>query len=1224
MPTLLVPQRADSSQNHRTVNLANSASGRTQMQNFVKTLSRPGIAAALFLLFSWATFVAGTSLPLAAHAGQADAESQALSLPEYGVTVQIPPGWGHHQYANVHELLNLPPEKIQKAAARDLENAATIHMGVLKLRTHSDAVERLSIVAAERRVQPTFLTIGGWPALQRQALVPKPERGEPDGAELSNEPRRMLVSVTTAIAVGSSVFRMDGTVAAESPAADAIAEQIKQIGRGLRFQQAGDPAQAAKELQKLQSTPSLRTIPLSSSSPKRIPASMSATLARTASGSPAEATSVATGLAINTTLALGGGGTEPEIAVSTDGKNIVIASQFSGVSSQDGGQTVSAPFNFPNTACGDSSLAFGRSGTFYEGSIGTTNTGCDSQVMDVSTDGGKTFQFRSNPFICNGTTNCSFNPAPDQEHIAADRFNAGPAPDAGDQVYVVWRGKGGYGITCSSDSGNANSWTAAAFNGDGSPDFPRVSVGQDGLVYVVYTNGDNIEVDRYTSCANGLTQQSKGGVIAASTAEVVCPVPGLDRCGGKNGFFRNDLRSPVVAVDDTNPSHIYASYATNTLTDASGNGVNENVVVADSFSHGDNGTWSTPTPINSLVNGRRYLPWLCSVGGVAYASWYDRRNATATTNDVADYFAGSIAPSGGVLTAAPDFQINAPGTGDPQCASGWPNAPDLASYSESCFVQPQLAGICTNGGSRCDFDETVCPNGGTCSTSNGQPKYGDYNGNACAAGRLYTVWGSDTAQPNTPPPGVISLFFSQKLVCCEPQIQVPGPVSMTACAGSTATATVNICNTGKADLQVNAISSSNSDITVATPTSGYPLIVSPDSCFPAQVTLTPGSATGAINGTLTISSNDTVTPSAKVQINGNSPAPSINAIVANGGSFGNVCANNQADLNLQLLNQGQCNLNITSIISSNPGAFVLPAGVTFPLVLSADANVNVPVRFEPSGVCSNTVPQSSNITIASNDPSRPSLVQSVSGIEGCPKLVLSPQNLTAAFAFPATVSDPTGTLGCYTDRQITVSNSGICPLNITNLVTTNGLDGIGAPLPATPLEFKVVNPTLPITIGPGAAPVPITVRFKPLILTDQNPFAPDQQTGSLSITSNDPVAGDNGAGLCGEPTYHSGARVLVVDSNSNPISSVAKITLQSKGLTPKISETLMPAPLLTGGTCGNTILFHLDNEKLKPAGTTGNSPLASYVLSAKNGSTQANMSFTLGQCQFQQIILQIK
>lgn len=575
---------------------------------------------------------------------------------------------------------------------------------------------------------------------------------------------------------------------------------------------------------------------------------------------------------------------------------------------------------------------------------------------------------------------------------------------------------------------------------------------------------------------------------------------------------------------------------------------------------------------------------------------------------------------------------------------------------------------------------------------------------------------------------------SKPYVINGPGISIPGPVSLTTCQGGSTTATLNICNTGKLDLSINNITSSDPQFSVTNP--GYSLVISPDACFPFQVNYTP-SGTGTTNATLTVASNDPNFPMKSVPVTGNSPAPSINATIvnsgnfgstcpngqstltlqitnqsqcnlvvsgigssnsglfvpptlssspltltadatvdlpvaftptnqpcsdtagktgiititsndatgnsnlaipvqgivpcphinstfANSGSYGNICSGNFSDMNLQLLNTGQCNLNIASITSTNAGGFILPANTTYPLVLSADANVNIPVRFQPSGVCSNTVPQSSTITVNSNDPSTPSLTQNVSGIEGCPKLVLSPQNLSGIYAYPATVSDPTGTLGCYTDKQITVSNSGICPLTITSLATSNGLDGKGLPLPASPLEFSVINPTTPITIAPGAAPVPVTIRFRPQILTDQNSMAPDQQTGTLNIASNDPMAVDNSAGLCGEPTYHSGARVLVVDTNNNPVSSVAKITLSSKGLTPGFSETLQPSPALIGAACGNPIQFHLDNETLKPAGTTGNSPRASYVLNAKNGSTQANMSFTLGQCQMQQIILQVK
>lgn len=452
------------------------------------------------------------------------------------------------------------------------------------------------------------------------------------------------------------------------------------------------------------------------------------------------------------------------------------------------------------------------------------------------------------------------------------------------------------------------------------------------------------------------------------------------------------------------------------------------------------------------------------------------------------------------------------------------------------------------------------------------------------------------------------------------------------CGGSTSTQTFDVINTGNQNLLIyNVQNLFNSPGFSIVNNLQLPINISPDSSvtFTVQFTATAGQTSIA---DIRITSNDPSAPYVDLMATGNGDlAPSINATIANGGSFGNVCAGTQGGLNLEIVNQGQCNLNVSSVSSSNPN-FAPNSGTNYPLVLSPDASVDLPLTFSPPAyqsagyvTCSNTVPQISYITVTSNDPTTPTLTQAVSGIEGCPRLVLSPQNLTGIYAYSATVSDPTGTLGCYTDRQITVTNAGICPLTLASLATANGTDGKGLPLPASPLEFSVVNPTTPVTIAPGAAPVPITVRFKPVILTDQNPYAPDQQTGALSITSNDPVTADNGAALCGEPAYHSGARVLVIDSLSNPISSVSKITLQSKGLTPKFSETLMPAPLQTApNICGSTILYHLDNETLKPAGTTGNNPLASYVLSAKQGSTSANMSFKLGQCQVQQLILQIK
>jgi hypothetical protein len=352
-----------------------------------------------------------------------------------------------------------------------------------------------------------------------------------------------------------------------------------------------------------------------------------------------------------------------------------------------------------------------------------------------------------------------------------------------------------------------------------------------------------------------------------------------------------------------------------------------------------------------------------------------------------------------------------------------------------------------------------------------------------------------------------------------------------------------------------------------------------------------------------------VNPNLSNPVSATVPNAKLNAAIAGNGSFGNVCAGDEADLTLNLINQGQCNLNITSI---SVGGNYQVSSVALPLIMSHDASFSLPIRFTPTGVCSDSNPQTSVVTVNSNDPGGP-YNQPVSGFEGCPKIVLSPTNLTGTFMFPPTVTDTTGVLGCYTDRTITVSNAGTCPLKITSLTTTGSN------------SFTVINPTTPVTIGPGAGGVPITVRFKPISLTGQLPNAPDQQTGVLNIVSNDPVGPS--ANLCGEPTERSGIRVLVTDGVMAPINPLAKLSLSSNGLSPQFSEKLTNLVPVSTALCGNppgSIVYHLDDETLPPAGTTGSNPKASYTLTAQNGSKPISTSFTLGQCEFKVFTLQYK
>lgn len=154
------------------------------------------------------------------------------------------------------------------------------------------------------------------------------------------------------------------------------------------------------------------------------------------------------------------------------------------------------------------------------------------------------------------------------------------------------------------------------------------------------------------------------------------------------------------------------------------------------------------------------MPWICTLDGAAIVTWYDRSAAApatpaAATNDLTNYmlartFVGGIP---GVFST-----INLSVNPDPQCASGWPVAPRNKNDATSC-TNPQTAGVCRpkNPKIRCDFN-IGCSGSDVCDTDDGQPKYGDYNGNACAAHHVYTAWASATSPPGLPTVANINVF----------------------------------------------------------------------------------------------------------------------------------------------------------------------------------------------------------------------------------------------------------------------------------------------------------------------------------------------------------------------------------------------------------------------------------------------------------------------------------
>ena len=99
-------------------------------------------------------------------------------------------------------------------------------------------------------------------------------------------------------------------------------------------------------------------------------------------------------------------------------------------------------------------------------------------------------------------------------------------------------------------------------------------------------------------------------------------------------------RNGAAMITPSRPSRFAAMIAaTNT---AAGN---EDILVRDSLDGGATFPAARVAQLNAGIPGPRFMPWVCTTGGEAFVTWYDRRNATAGQNDLTDYFGGRAFPS---------------------------------------------------------------------------------------------------------------------------------------------------------------------------------------------------------------------------------------------------------------------------------------------------------------------------------------------------------------------------------------------------------------------------------------------------------------------------------------------------------------------------------------------------------------------------------------------------
>ncbi len=1075
--------------------------------------------------------------------------TKMLQIPRKGITVKYPDDWsvGPKRFANQDELIDVPAGQ---SASKTL--TSKIKITTEDRRNHEEALRRLEEIRIGIGAPETaYLIVGGWPAIQYRRIEERPEPGQDEFRRPQFSDRKML-RITTAVAAGDLLMRLEAAL--PSNANSELIDKAEAISRSPIFALKANVEQAKRELRQLKERPNSPSadVPAQTASARAVPSTPASGAPATSAGGkgvvlPLKQEPELPPPGLTRRIITGRNG-ELEIAVSPNGQNIVVGQQSAFRTSNDGGQTF--PFNgLINFSGGDPSLAWGQAGNFYYAGIRggclppdmAHPAGYTCSGVARSTNNGQTFPTIFNANQCPNQTQAPAPPLadacfPDQEHIAADRVNAGSG--GGDQVYVTWRNFDATdqdpALVCTQDSG-AN-WTAPITVGTDS--FPRIGVGQDGFVYVVYLDGGNYMLHKYSSCRTGLNPQAGFPVAVTVRNPITCPFPGHDRCD-------QNPSSQTVAVDDTNPNHVYFAYARN-----GGSATNDNVILRDSIDGGLTWPAGRVVQLNPSVPGKRIMPWVCTTGGEAFVTWYDRRAAPSTNNDLTDYYAGRARLDGsGNLVVGTELRLTE--VSDPWCASGWPCGTRGTDSSEQCSVQPQLAGFCcssldANGNcvgsaARCDFSPDTCSGGETCrNIGGGCPKYGDYNGNACTAGRLFAAWASATSPPSVMPPSTsIDIFTLVSLVGNVPQVQVPGSIAFgDVCVGATATQTLNVCNTGNANLEVNAVNSNNAQFTVTTPTQGYPVVISKDFCFPFQARFTPTS-TGAKTATLTIQSNDPALPSVAVQATGTGTQQNISTSIADSGDFGQVCGGSFRDLDLTISNTGGCDLSISNITSSS-AEFKTAQTVNFPIVVQGGTSVQVPLRFQPTSIGA----KAANITISSNDPDTPNKIVAVSGHSDPGDI-----NVTGSTDFNDVCA------GVQSEKTISVCNVGACDLHVTSAT-------INCP------DFTIVNNPFPTTVSHDFC-IPLIVRFTP---TSVGP-----KMCNLTINSDDPDE---------NPV------VLVLKANT-PLASIDVApdqafppeVIQSLGM----CSTLLPFPILNKGICPVTIT----NIQTGPGGDS-----ADYGLSA--------------------------
>ena len=399
----------------------------------------------------------------------------------------------------------------------------------------------------------------------------------------------------------------------------------------------------------------------------------------------------------------------------------------------------------------------------------------------------------------------------------------------------------------------------------------------------------------------------------------------------------------------------------------------------------------------------------------------------------------------------------------------------------------------------------------------------------------------------------------------------PGSVSFGSVnVGSTGTQSITLSATG-ASVTVSADTASNAQF--ALQGVSLPFTISAGQSVSYNVAFKP-TASGAVSGSLSITSNATNAPTMNVPLSGTGTTTTTAgqlSITPGSVSFGNVNVGSTGTQPITLSTTG-ASVTVSADTASN-AQFALQ-GVSLPFTISAGQSVSYNVAFKPTA--SGAV--SGSLSITSNATNAPSLNVSLSGT-GTTTTTAGQLSIT-----PGSVSFGNVNVGSTGTQPITLSASGASVM-VSADASNNS-------------QFVLQGATLPFTISAGKS-LSYNVAFKPT--------ASGTVSGSLSITSNATNASTLSVPLSGTGTTTTTAGQLSITPSSV---SFGNVNVGSTG-TQAISMSATGASVTVSADASNNSQFVLQGATLPftiPAGQS-----VSYNVAFKptaSATVSGSLSFT--------------